>query len=113
LLYAGGHEIFVVDIYLRRWLARKGWKHEAKLPYESLRKFVETELRASESQYSPILNRLHPDRPRHAPSAMSQMQRSPVADLFAEIHAVLVADGIANKTPGVQRRAKRREQSAT
>jgi endonuclease-3 related protein len=99
LLYAGGHEIFVVDIYLRRWLARTGLQLEAKLPYERLREFVEAQIRTAQDEYLPMLRDLHSDRARHEPTAMSRMARSPVADLFSEIHAALVAEGIANKSP--------------
>lgn len=55
LLYAYGTPVMVVDAYLRRVLARRGFEHEASLPYEKLRVWVEAQVTADPAH----LNELH------------------------------------------------------
>jgi endonuclease-3 related protein len=90
LLYAGQHEIFVVDAYTRRIFER----HELIAPkasYEEVRELVELELRhpvhrvgSEPDEHAPL---------KHQPSAMSEQSRSSQAQAFNEMHALLVQVG--------------------
>ncbi len=93
LLYAGNHEIFVVDAYTRRILER----HEA-LPasakYDEVRDLAERALQNPKA-FLPIsgpANNL-PSPPAHLPSTMSQALRSPLAQTYNEMHGLLVQLG--------------------
>jgi endonuclease-3 related protein len=99
LLYAGAHEIFVVDIYLRRLLALAAFPALATAKYESLREVIEDIVCADEQELLRLLQDLHSRTPRHASSNMSRMARSPRADLYAELHAVIVREGVENRKP--------------
>jgi endonuclease III related protein len=104
LLYAGGHEVFVVDIYLRRWLERLGEPDVVRTGYDSLRQAIERLVR-TRPEFLQIKDSPGKSPARHAPSRMSEMHRSPIARAFAELHAVIVADGVANKKPARERRS--------
>ena len=93
LLYAGHHEIFVVDAYTRRVFER----HELITPsagYEDLRLLVERAL--DESSVRPpstnweVKSKLPPV---HEPSTMSEAARTARAQRFNEMHALLVQIG--------------------
>lgn len=91
LLYAGHHEIFVVDAYARRVFERHGLI-APNASYDEVRQVVERSL----DQGSPELPRgLEPARvlPMHDPSPMSEAPRTPRAQVFNEMHAVLVQIG--------------------
>ena len=94
LLYAGGHESFVVDAYTRRILIRHGWAHrdpdyhDVKAMFEqSLTANPRSEIRNQKSQI--------PLPTGHPPSGMSRRsaRHSPRARLFNEYHALIVAAG--------------------
>ena len=101
LLYAGQHEIFVVDAYTRRIFER----HRLIKPdirYDEIRRLVETALQspgtahgepalpspAVEPGPGPAEEVLIPVR--HSPTAMSRALRSPLAQTYNEFHALLV-----------------------
>jgi endonuclease-3 related protein len=91
LLYAGNHEIFVVDAYTRRVLER----HEAikaRAKYDEIRELVERALRWEEA---PALSEAsHSLLPKvHAPSAMSGVERTELAQVYNEMHGLLVQIG--------------------
>lgn len=91
LLYAGNHEIFVVDAYTRRILGRhQAVSYGAK--YDEVRSLVERSLQREKL--------LEPHRPSgqawppvHEASAMSAAQRSPLAQVYNEMHGLLVQVG--------------------
>lgn len=93
LLYAGHHEIFVVDAYTRRVFER----HELIAPsadYDDLRRLVERALDESSvrppSAMSEVKIKLPPV---HEPSTMSEAPRSSRAQTYNEMHALLVQIG--------------------
>jgi endonuclease-3 related protein len=94
LLYAGQHPIFVVDAYTRRILDR----HQilpAAARYDEIRSFCERSL-------APIAAQLRTGNwqpgtdfqpTAHAPSPMSRTRRSPLAQVYNDMHGLLVAVG--------------------
>jgi endonuclease-3 related protein len=98
LLYAGNHPIFVVDAYTRRILER----HEilpAKTPYEEIRQLFERALspiRSSEVEAPvskrPKLNAATPST-AHPPSRVSTAPRSAIAQVYNEMHGLIVGVG--------------------
>jgi endonuclease-3 related protein len=100
LLYAGQHPVSVVDAYTRRILER----HQiisANTSYEEIRKLFERALSASTewaaSTESPRLRSIDivtPElRPAHSPSAMSQAKRSSLAQIYNDMHGLIVGVG--------------------
>jgi endonuclease-3 related protein len=94
LLYAGNHPVFVVDAYTRRILDR----HEilpAKADYEEIREMFQRALK-------PLAN-LEPNSgpplpsgirgASHAPSAMSTAPRTALAQVYNEMHGLIVGVG--------------------
>lgn len=93
LLYAGQHPVFVVDAYTRRILERHGLaKPSAK--YEEIRALVEQALRDT---VLPQLTEIDPAKlPKgscHAASAMSNAARCGQAQVFNEMHGLIVGVG--------------------
>lgn len=93
LLYAGQHPIFVVDAYTRRIVERHGLaKSSAK--YEEIRALVEEALTDTAL---PELTEIDPAKlPKgscHAPSAMSIAARCGQAQVFNEMHGLIVGVG--------------------
>ncbi|HEU4413593.1 MAG TPA: endonuclease III domain-containing protein [Candidatus Angelobacter sp.] len=90
LLYAGGHPVFVVDAYTRRILERHRIIN-AKGAYEEIRALAEQAIQEAEAESllasNPGLN------PRHAVSRMSRARRSPLAQHYNELHALIVRIG--------------------
>ncbi len=90
LLYAGHHEVFVVDAYARRVLGR----HEAvnaAAKYDEIRTLMECAL---QSEHPVKLQRPNRVRPQvHDASAMSTAPRSPRAQVYNEMHGLLVQVG--------------------
>jgi endonuclease-3 related protein len=91
LLYAGSRETFVVDAYTRRVLER----HQAvsaNTKYDEIRNLIELALRGEQPVES-----CQPGpqaRPQvHEASAMSTAQRSPLAQVYNEMHGLLVQVG--------------------
>lgn len=91
LLYAGQHPVFVVDAYTRRILDRHGIL-SMSTPYEQIRELLERALTASgiDGQDLSIAGQ---GGAVHRPSPMSLAKRSPVAQVYNEMHALLVGVG--------------------
>lgn len=104
LLYAGQHPVFVVDAYTRRILDR----HQilpANAPYEEIRLLFERALAPSKwegqdfscAEGSAKKRALAPEAPKlsaaHSPSPMSLARRSPLAQVYNEMHGLIVAVG--------------------
>jgi endonuclease-3 related protein len=91
LLYAGGHEIFVVDAYTRRILQRH-LTVSAGTRYDEIRNLIERALQREQPVESHQPGRQ--ERPHaHEASAMSTAQRSPMAQVYNEMHGLLVQVG--------------------
>lgn len=93
LLYAGQHAVFVVDAYTRRIMERHGIA-AANTKYEDLRELFEQALR--ETMPSKLRNEREAIgfRPSpHTPSPMSLAQRSPLAQIYNDMHGLIVAVG--------------------
>jgi endonuclease-3 related protein len=100
LLYAGNHPIFVVDAYTRRILERHEMVSSAA-GYDEIRQLFERSLGAV-----PAVESLSPPRRRedprlnskpsgtlHRPSAVSEASRSPLVQVFNEMHGLIVGVG--------------------
>ncbi|MGA8762797.1 MAG: base excision DNA repair protein [Candidatus Sulfotelmatobacter sp.] len=95
LLYAGNHPVFVVDAYTRRILDRHLLLPE-EAGYEEIRKLFESAL-------PPLVEHPDPLRPpasdsgardgAHPPSPMSAAPRSALAQVYNEMHGLIVAVG--------------------
>jgi len=113
LLYAGQHEIFVVDAYTRRVLDRHALL-PARTDYDDIRALFERALSASTNasgQLRPThfagapsevegavrAERSSPVVPQgslaHEPSPISLAKRSPTAQIYSDMHGLLVAVG--------------------
>lgn len=92
LLYAGHHEAFVVDAYARRILERHE-AIEANTKYDKLRELVERALAAEE--FKPrSADKLSLSRPTaHEATPMSTAARSKAAQVYNEMHGLLVQVG--------------------
>jgi endonuclease-3 related protein len=98
LLYAGNHPIFVVDAYTRRILER----HKilsAKTHYEEIRQLFERALTSIGSSdveaptaKRPKLNAAAPST-AHPPSRVSTAPRSAIAQVYNEMHGLIVGVG--------------------
>jgi endonuclease III related protein len=90
LLYAGQREVFVVDAYARRILDR-----HAILPqnaaYEEIRSLFERAL-SGKITMPPLAVPVQPVA-AHEPSPVSSLQRSPAAQLYNDMHGLIVAVG--------------------
>ncbi|HZU45447.1 MAG TPA: hypothetical protein VE994_22400 [Terriglobales bacterium] len=112
LLYAGNHPVFVVDAYTRRVLERHGLV-SAKAKYEDIRQICQRGLKPVAEPGSPALalsppslkpgECSHPPHApqgegpgvpkRHLPSRMSRTQRSAEAQIFNDMHGLIVQVG--------------------
>ena len=112
LLYAGQHAVFVVDAYTRRLAVRHGVLHE-KATYEEIRALFERALVHAEHVQIPGVDardhmvrvgaradaRDHMVRvgavgsAAHPPSRMSMAKRAPLAQVFNEMHGLIVSVG--------------------
>jgi endonuclease III related protein len=98
LLYAGNHPIFVVDAYTRRILARHGIPPE-KADYEEIRELFERGLAplaesvtdSGETLQRPLAKRF--PGAAHPPSAMSTAKRTALAQVYNEMHGLIVGVG--------------------
>jgi endonuclease-3 related protein len=102
LLYAGNHPVFVVDAYTRRILDR----HRIlppKAPYDDIRNLFEAALGAPEyvaqckddlhlpaTDHRPLAT---PEGACHPPSRISTVPRSATAQVFNEMHGLIVGVG--------------------
>jgi endonuclease-3 related protein len=89
LLYAGQHSAFVVDSYARRILERHGVA-SATDSYDEVRGLFERALVGATLPPSK-LQASHPAA--HRPSPMSRAHRSPLAQVYNEMHGLVVAVG--------------------
>ena len=93
LLYAGLHSTFVVDAYTRRVLERHS-AVGAEAKYDDVRALVEIALRLEKPFPEMSRSRLDPKRPQaHPPSAMSTAQRAPLAQVYNDMHGLIVQVG--------------------
>jgi endonuclease-3 related protein len=92
LLYAGQHEIFVVDAYTRRVFERHAISKPAT-SYDEIRNLVEQGLSIRQSVDSTIRQSDLPIPPIHPPSPLSETPRSPLAQRYNEFHALIVQVG--------------------
>jgi endonuclease-3 related protein len=96
LLYAGLHPVFVVDAYTRRVFER----HEiipATASYDEIRlQFEEALAPIRDQSLPPLETEFDNDSfrpPVHPPSTMSQAKRSTEAQIYAEMHGLIVQAG--------------------
>lgn len=91
LLYAGHHQIFVVDAYTRRILERHlAINRGAK--YDEIRTLIQRALQREQPIESRRTSR--PERPKaHKASTMSTARRSPLAQVYNEMHGLMVQVG--------------------
>jgi endonuclease-3 related protein len=97
LLYAGNHPVFVVDAYTRRILARHEILSE-KSPYDEVRELFERALApVAESAAEGDGGNQHmaagPRGAPHPPSAMSTAKRTTLAQVYNEMHGLVVGVG--------------------
>ena len=97
LLYAGNHPVFVVDAYTRRILDRHGILPE-KTDYEQIRQLFQISLEpiATKQERGPVEVRLLKAGIRgaaHPPSAMSTAHRTVLAQVYNEMHGLIVGVG--------------------
>ena len=93
LLYAGNHEIFVVDAYTRRIFERHRLLG-AKARYDEIRVLVERALRGIKpSKGEPLKRRPPHELQIHTPSPMSTTERSSLAQTYNEMHGLFVQVG--------------------
>jgi endonuclease-3 related protein len=94
LLYAGNHPVFVVDAYTRRILARHEILPE-KADYEEIRELFQRALEplASEQSTASLASPHGVPRTAHSPSAMSTMSRTSLAQVYNEMHGLIVGTG--------------------
>jgi len=90
LLYAGQHEIFVVDAYARRILDRHGI-----LPDKAADEEIRTLFERALSGITRDLHRTGSGQPVHAhkPSPVSLLERSRLAQVYNDMHGLIVAAG--------------------
>lgn len=91
LLYAGNHPVFVVDAYTRRILARHAIVPE-EASYEAVRQLMEQAL-ASMADFPGQIPAQHLPVPPHAPSRMSTAKRTALAQIYNEMHGLIVGVG--------------------
>lgn len=95
LLYAGNHPVFVVDAYTRRILER----HQliaADTTYEGIRRLLEqalAHLPEEPPEHAPSITGDSPHGSSHPPSRMSTARRTPTAQVFNEMHGLIVGVG--------------------
>ena len=95
LLYAGNHPVFVVDAYTRRVLDR----HEilpANTDYEDIRQLFEQALQpVAQEQSAKTAAQLESGirGAAHPPSAMSTAARTPLVQVYNEMHGLIVGVG--------------------
>lgn len=92
LLYAGQHPIFVVDAYTRRLAARHAIMPE-NAKYDELREHFERALSQVDQLSSPEMPLQARGMASHSPSRMSVAKRVPLAQVFNEMHGLIVSVG--------------------
>src|SRR5579872_71297 len=89
LLYAGQHPVFVVDAYTRRILERHG-QISAKASYDQVRELCEAALK---NVVSPTLPLEIKYALAHRPTPLSRTHRTPVAQVYNDMHGLIVNVG--------------------
>jgi endonuclease III related protein len=92
LLYAGQHPVFVVDAYTRRLAVRHGILNE-KASYEEFRDLFERALTDAPDVASKVIASEVRGSAAHPPSRMSLARRTPLAQVFNEMHGLIVSAG--------------------
>ncbi len=94
LLYAGNHPVFVVDAYTRR-VAERHDLLPITAKYDDIRLVFERALIGITVQESApqTLRREIPQGSCHSPSPMSLARREPLAQVYNEMHALIVGIG--------------------
>jgi endonuclease-3 related protein len=95
LLYAGQHPVFVVDSYTRRLAARHGILNQ-EATYEEFRAVFERALNvvpASEVAVTGSMPAQARGSAAHPPSRMSLAKRAPLAQVFNDMHGLVVSAG--------------------
>ncbi|MGH9516065.1 MAG: endonuclease III domain-containing protein [Terriglobales bacterium] len=92
LLYAGQHPVFVVDAYTRRMAVRHGILSE-KASYEEFRELFERALIHAELIQVPGVDARPSGSASHPPSRMSMATRTPLVQVFNEMHGLIVSAG--------------------
>lgn len=92
LLYAGQHPVFVVDAYTRRLAARHGILND-KAVYEDFRELFERALSPVANLEAVALSPESNGKASHPPSRMSLARRTPLAQVFNEMHGLIVSAG--------------------
>ena len=98
LLYAGNHPVFVVDAYTRRILGRHMALSE-NTTYEEIRNLFEEALTPVADSLADSDGDERPHLaaglrgPSHAPSAMSTAKRTALAQVYNEMHGLIVGVG--------------------
>ena len=99
LLYAGNHPVFVVDAYTRRILERHQIISGAA-DYDEIRLLFELALgeesppkRSLDGAPAPAKTSIGPRGSSHPPSAVSEAARSPLVQIFNEMHGLIVGVG--------------------
>lgn len=94
LLYAGNHSVFAVDAYTRRILDRHEILAE-KADYDDIRALFERALAPLAQSGQTIATGLSSGLPgtTHAPSPMSTAHRTALAQVFNEMHGLIVGVG--------------------
>lgn len=102
LLYAGNHPVFVVDAYTRRILGRHGILSERgddKVDYDEIRELFQRSLQAIGREPEQVPAEIAPPHTsgirgaRHPPSAMSTAARTALAQVYTEMHGLIVGVG--------------------
>lgn len=89
LLYAGQHPVFVVDAYTKRIAGRHGVLGKSA-DYEEVRSLFEASLGSVAAIEAKAESR---GGASHRPSRMSRTSRSPLAQVFNDMHGLLVGAG--------------------
>lgn len=92
LLYAGQHPVFVVDAYTRRLASRHGILGEQS-HYEDFRALFERALAGLPQIPSSTTDFATRGSASHKPSRMSLARRAPLAQVFNEMHGLIVSAG--------------------
>ena len=97
LLYAGNHPALVVDAYTRRILERHGMLSN-KSSYEEIHQLFERSLAPlADARPTPVKSAATLEEVYrgsfHSPSAMSTATRTPLAQIYNEMHALIVGVG--------------------
>lgn len=92
LLYAGQHPAFVVDAYTKRLASRHGILSESA-SYEEFRSIFENALAKVEKAIASSVPLESSGIAAHRPSRMSVAKRAPLAQVFNEMHGLIVSAG--------------------